>query len=448
MTPDNASIAKNGSTGKASTGNARITKAAKPVIELIPERAAVRTDSSTELHVLVRLVPPVPPTETRRPALNIALVIDRSGSMSGAKLRAAKAAATYAVQQLTADDRVSVITYDGEVQTIVPSTLAVDKMSILRAIERIESGGSTALHDGWVEGGVQVSRHLDPQRLNRVILLTDGQANVGETNADRIASDVHGLATRGVTTSTMGLGNDYNEDLLEAIATSGDGNYYFIEGAADLERIFASELKGIMATVGHTVSLGIEPQGGAKVMDVLNDLKRNEYDRLLLPNLIAGNAIEVVVKLQVPAQKQESDVCFFRLAWNTAQSAAKSSTATGKEHSTKRQVMREALVLPAVASSVWAALPEATQVSQAVALLEVARMRQKAIEEMERGDIAAARQQVTSARSYVQAAIPDAAMAAQEDAQFAALERDLEEGEVMHAAKSAKFANYNRRRSR
>ncbi len=187
-----------------------------------------------------------------------------------------------------------------------------------------------------------------------------------------------------------------------------------------------------MATVGHSVSLGIEPQGGAKVMDVLNDLHHNEYGRLLLPNLIAGNAIEVVVKLLVPAQKQESDVCFFRLAWNTAQSAARSSAATSKEHSTKRQVRRETLALPAVASSEWQALPEATQVSQAVwRCWKVARMRQKAIEEMERGDIAAARQQVASARSYVQAAIPDAAMAAQEDAQFASLQADLEQGEVM-----------------
>ncbi len=239
MTPDNASIAKNGSTGngsteKGSTGNARITKAAKPVIELIPERAGVRLDSSTELHVLVRIVPPVPPVATRRPALNIALVIDRSGSMSGSKLRAAKAAAIYAVQQLTADDRVSVTIYDDEVETIVPSTLALDKISIMRSIERIESGGSTALHAGWVEGGVQVSRHLAPKRLNRVLLLTDGQANAGETNADRIASDVHGLAKRGVTTSTMGLGNDYNEDLLEAIATSGDGNGIGFQGVDDL----------------------------------------------------------------------------------------------------------------------------------------------------------------------------------------------------------------------
>src|SRR4028119_931746 len=101
----------------------------------------------------------------------------------------------------------------------------------------------------------------------------------------------------------MAVGTDYNEDLLEAMAKSGDGNYYFIEGAAQLPAIFETEFQGLMATVGHTVSLGIEPQGGVEVADVLNELERNSYGRLLLSNLIAGNALQVVVRLSIPAQK-------------------------------------------------------------------------------------------------------------------------------------------------
>jgi Ca-activated chloride channel family protein len=186
------------------------------------------------LDVLVRIVPPQIESRGERPQLNLGLVIDRSGSMSGAKLRAARQAAIYAVEQLLPQDRISVTVFDNTVQTIVPSTLATDKSSIISRIQRIDTGGTTALYDGWYQGGIQVSQHLDPRGLNRVLLVTDGLANVGETNPDRIAGDVHGLAKRGVSTTTMGVGNDYQEDLLEAMANSGDGNYHFIEGRATL----------------------------------------------------------------------------------------------------------------------------------------------------------------------------------------------------------------------
>jgi len=405
----------------------------KPIVEMIPLKSAVRKDAPTELAILVRIVAPQMEIARERPQLNLGLVLDRSGSMSGAKLRAVKDAAKYAVQQLKATDRVAVTIYDSEVETIVPSTNAGNKETITRKINGIECGGATALHDGWVEGGMQVSRHLDTKGLNRVLLLTDGLANHGETNVDRICSDVKGLASRGVSTTTMGVGNDFNEDLLQAMSQSGDGNYYFIEGAGDLERIFAGELRGLMATVGHTVSLGIEPQGGSEAVDVMNDLERNKLGRLQLPNLVAGNAIEVVVKLQVSAQSVESDVCFVRLAWSTPDSS-------------ERFVVREALSLPSVSSGEWDALPENERVADAVALLETARIRQQAVEELERGDIAAARSSFSRGRSLA-GNIKDGAAAAEEAALFEVLDGDFDKGEHAHLSKLAKAHNYKRRRS-
>ena len=153
----------------------------------------------------VRVVPPTVRADKPRPALNLALVLDRSGSMQGDKLRAAKAAAACAIRALESDDRVSVTIFDDTIETIVPSTLAHDKTVILRELDRVQCGGSTALHAGWVEGGMQVGRHLDMRRLNRVILLTDGLANEGETNPDRICSDVNDRAQRGISTTTMGV---------------------------------------------------------------------------------------------------------------------------------------------------------------------------------------------------------------------------------------------------
>lgn len=405
----------------------------RPQIELIPERAAVCHDADTELHVLVRISAPQLPQTKERPPLNIALVIDRSGSMSGAKLQAAKAASCFAVQQLQPSDRVSVTIYDDNVETLVPSTLAENKTSILRSIEQVRSGGSTDLHGGWVDGATQVGRYLDNRNLNRVLILTDGLANAGVTEPDKIVADVKALATRGVTTSTLGVGNDYNEDLLEAMAVNGDGNYYFIEGASDLERIFASELQGLMATLGHTVSLGIEPQNGAKVQDVLNDLTRNSFGRLQLPNLVAGNAIEVVVKLHIPAQRSETALCNFRLAWSSPNQA-------------ERNKERVSLSLPVVSSSEWHDLPKDERVTSQVELMNVTRIRESAVKAIERGEVDEVMDFLGAAGSV--AAASPAAWAAEELREVEQLRNDLQSGERARALKFGKHSLYSKRRGR
>ena len=359
-----------------------------PTINLIPLREAVSSDSPTTLDVLVRIIPPEPEIELERPALNIGLVIDRSGSMQGQKMEYARQAACYAVEQLLPTDRVSVTIYDDQVETLIASTPAANKANIIHQIKRIHSRGSTALHAGWVQGGIQVSQHLNPEYLNRVILLSDGLANVGETNPDVIASDVHGLAQRGVSTTTMGIGDDYNEDLLEAMARSGDGNYYYIQSPQQLPNIFARELQGLMATIGTTVSLGIEPQGDITLAEVLNDLDVNVKGRYSLPNLVIGNPIEVVVRLKVPAMAQGSGLCYFRLAWNAPEQQ-------------KRQKLRVALRLPAVSSAQLREFPFNPEVQQQVALMMAARAKNEAVQLADRGNYEAASQLLQQTRQQM-----------------------------------------------
>jgi Ca-activated chloride channel family protein len=401
-----------------------------PTINLIPLREVVSSDSPTTLDVLVRIIPPEPEIELERPALNIGLVIDRSGSMGGQKMEYARQAACYAVEQLLPTDRVSVTIYDDQVETLVASTPAANKANITHQIKRIHSRGSTALHAGWVQGGIQVSQHLNPKYLNRVILLSDGLANVGETNPDVISSDVHGLAQRGVSTTTMGIGDDYNEDLLEAMARSGDGNYYYIQSPQQLPNIFARELQGLMATIGTTVSLGIEPQGDITLGEVLNDLDVNVNGRYSLPNLVIGNPIEVVVRLKVPPMAQESGLCYFRLAWNAPEQQT-------------RQKLRVALRLPAVSSAQLREFPFNPEVQQQVALMMAARAKNEAVQLADRGNYEAASQLLQQTRQQM-LTTPELSLTGPEAEALADLDSELQARNISSYRKMSRSQSHSR----
>lgn len=374
-----------------------------PEIQLIPLREAISTEQSTTLDLIVRIIPPELEEPLQRPVLNIGLVIDRSGSMEGKKIEYARQAAGYAVQQLLPTDRISVTIYDDQIDSLIPSTLAVGKADILRKIQQITARNTTALHEGWVQGGVQVSQYLNPQHLNRVILLSDGLANAGETNPDVICHDVQGLARRGVSTSTIGLGQDYNEDLMTAMARSGEGNYYYIQSPEQLPNIFSKELQGLATTMGTTVTLGIEPQAGVEIAEMLNDLDLNSNGRFKLPNLALGDPLEIVVRLKIPAMAQTVDLCYFRLAWNEP-----------NQH--ERQVMRQALRLPSVSSVELEALPFSSEVRQKVALLVSARAKKEAVKLIDRRDYASARQVLQQTKQQLQEQTDLPLMAAEADA--------------------------------
>ena len=395
----------------------------QPNLELIPLHGAIVTQQPMTLDVLIRITPPALPATTERAALNLSLVIDRSGSMRGPKIQQACEAACFAVENLLPSDRLSVVLFDNRITTLIPSTLATDKQALMAEIRKIRSGGSTALHDGWVEGGTQVSQYLHPNQLNRIILFSDGQANVGETRPDAISNDVHGLAQRGVSTSTLGIGQGYNEDLLAAMAASGDGNFFHIESADQLADIFETELSGLAATVGQRVSLGVEPQNGVKVLDVLNDFELTNTQRYKLPNLAVGSPINVVVRLQIPALPQATELFTVRLAWDD-------------RHQAGRQTLRSGLELPLVSPEQFSAFPADETVQPPVALLMAARARAEAIAFSDRGDLRSAQAALSDARSGFAGLSPSPAMAA-EQAALQDLETDYAAGRSASARKKA-----------
>ena len=348
-----------------------------PLVEVIPARNAVCNDATVTIDVLVRITPRLPEVHFPRPGLNLALVLDRSGSMAAArKMEYARQAAIFAVEQLLPTDRISVTLFDDQIETIVPATPVLDKPAIVRRIASATPRGSTDLYGGWVQGVRQTETGLVPGGINRVLLLSDGRANVGVTDPNILADEVRGFTARGIGTSTLGVGDDYNEDLMEAIALAGDGNYYFIESPAQLMDLFQSELHGLMVTSGQKVSLGLEAGEGVTIVDVLNDFDKLDTGRHKLPNLVLGMPIPVVIRLSVPARKMAGTLLNLRLAWDDPRVP-------------ERQVIRERLGgLPALPRSDWEALEIDESVREHEALLMAARAQKEASLAHERGDMA------------------------------------------------------------
>ncbi|MFC4640014.1 vWA domain-containing protein [Deinococcus hohokamensis] len=409
-----------------------------PRIELLPLRAALPAGQDSEVTVLARIHPaPAPRATAPRPPLNLCLVIDRSGSMDGPALAMARRATQVAIRALQPHDRVGVVAFDDEVTTVVPSQLVTDPERLVREVEGIAAGGMTALHRGWLEGAMQSAQHIDAQAINRVILLSDGQANQGEVRPQVIAEQVRGLAQRGVGTSTIGLGRDYDEHLLQAMAEAGDGNYEHIEDAEALPAYFQAELQGLTRTTAHTVSLGVEPNPAlsSRRVEILNDLPLNPLRRSQLPNLIDGHPTEVVFTVQVPAQFESPDlgITRVRLAW------------TGRDGVRRR--MRAQLNLPVVPPTVYEGLPDDPQVRVPLERLRAARVREQAVAYATAGQVHASRAVLADEHVRLRAFADELPLLAEEAATLQALNEDFGQDEQL-ARKRATSQSYKSRRTR
>ncbi|WP_330204917.1 vWA domain-containing protein [Cyanobacterium sp. Dongsha4] len=407
----------------------------RPQVQFICLRDAISSDGVTNLDVIVRITVPEIQTNRQRPPLNLGLVVDRSGSMGGDKIRYARQAAIYAVQQLAERDRISVTIYDDQIEVIIPSQQATDKQNIINRINSITPRNMTALYDGWLEGATQVSKYLQPEHLNRVILLSDGLANVGETNPDVIGNAVNGLSKRGVSTTTMGIGDDFNEDLMQGMALSGDGNYYFIQNPDQLPSIFNAELQGIMATIGQKVSLGIKTFAPVELVDVFNDLDKTEYGRYKLPNLIAGNQFDMVLRLKVPPMSESAPLVKFRLAYDDNETQS-------------RKITHHELQLPVVNSAQLNDYPFNEEVKAKVAQLMASRAKEEAIASLDRGDVWGTKERLQVAKEEMMASGVCFEMIAPEMVEMEDLLEDLEKGERQSMRKKAQFQNYQKRRNR
>ena len=268
-------------------------------IVLAPRRAGLKTGQDNTVEVLVRIQAPDAPVghAAERPAQAISLVIDRSGSMSGRPLAEAQRCADYVIGMLRPTDTVSLVQFDNRVQRLWPAVPLGDGAPLRAAIASIHAGGNTHLHGGWREG-VDTLADVAGSGLKRVILLSDGQANEGLTDPEAIAAQCAEWAAKGVTTSTYGLGNSFNEELMVAMAQAGGGNHYYGDTAEDLMDPFQQELELLGNLCLRNLRITATAPDGVEVQ-MVNGLPAIAGG-WRLPDLAWGAEAWAVIRLKVP----------------------------------------------------------------------------------------------------------------------------------------------------
>lgn len=281
----------------------------------------LEADKAQKTFVKISLTGIKPSKEfVKRTPTNIAIVLDKSGSMQGNKIRHAREAAIMAINQLGPEDIVSVVTYDTTVSVVVPATKVSNKNSIANMIRQIKANGSTALFAGVSKGADEIRKFISENRVNRVILLSDGLANVGPQSPSELGQLGTSLSKEGISVTTIGLGLGYNEDLMTQLAGYSDGNHAFVENAQDLAKIFQSEFGDVLSVIAQGVNIEIHCANGVRPIRILgrdSEVIGNKV-RTRLNQLYSTQEKYLILEVEVPPRKagQQKDIASVQVNYN------------------------------------------------------------------------------------------------------------------------------------
>lgn len=275
-------------------------------LHLATSQKFLPVNDTTLVHLMLQIVQPKIEMEGERLPLNVCFVIDRSGSMAGAKLEYTKQAVSFAINHLESEDMVSVVIFDSEVELLIPATRAVNKDQLIARVGQLQPLSTTNLSGALIEGADQVRKNYSRDKVNRVVLLTDGLANEGVTDPLKLAGMVKDINSSGISVSTLGVGTDFDEDLLVDLAEAADGNFYFIASPDAIPAIFEKELQGLLNVTGQNPSLHIKPAKGTILRMVYGyEPLWGNGAYIKLPDIYNGETKTVIAELVVKTGKPE-----------------------------------------------------------------------------------------------------------------------------------------------
>jgi Ca-activated chloride channel family protein len=357
-------------------------------LDIIPERPCIPVGEVASLPILLRLTAPTVPQMVRKP-LNLCLVIDRSGSMAGKKLRQTIASVKFVVERLAASDILSVVQFDERVKVVIPPGPVTDKAHLCRRLDAIDGGGQTNLSGGWLRGAACVREAKSPEYVNRVILLTDGQANHGIVDPAVLVTHAAELTEEGITTTTLGYGEDFNEDLLTALADAGRGNTYHVETADQAPTIFAKELEGLLTIAAQNVWVTFTPSSLVRRVDPCSAMEHQQAGKTLtvsLGDLVSEDARSILVSFRVAPTTQDGWVSLgsITVAYDDVVGGIRTKALTHE------------VLIGALSPEKVAAIPPDAAVGKELLMLRAAKVLQAAIAQADAGDLKEATQRLTA----------------------------------------------------
>ncbi len=272
-----------------------------------------------ESFVLVSVDAPADRILEERPPVDVSIVIDRSGSMKGSRLRNAVAAARGMVGRLDSNDRVSLVAYDGQAQLLMPATRVadMDPLRFEQTLLRLRHGGNTCLSCGLE---LAMDQLRGRSGVGRVLLLSDGKANRGLTTAVGLRGLGDQARRDEMAIASIGVDVDYDETTMFAVSEASNGRHYFVENPSALPAVFEQEREAMVGTVADRASVDVTLADGIELLEVVDrpHQRRGNTVSLSLGSFTSGDAKTALLRVLVrPGERERSQsVASVQLAYH------------------------------------------------------------------------------------------------------------------------------------
>lgn len=378
--------------------------------EFLLDYDVLTVEQPHKLYLMARFVSGPAPGDGKRRPLNLSLVIDRSGSMAGNKIDYTRQAAQFLVQHLGTHDTFSIVLYNDKIETLLPPERIDNKDAVVQLLEKIRVRGTTNLSGGWLEGCKHVAANLSGDTLNRVLLMSDGLANRGVKDTQQLVALARQKYEEGVSTTTMGLGNDFNEELMGDIAHSGGGAFYFIESPEVAPTIFQEELRGLLNVVGQNLTITLVPTQHVTGLKQLNAYPMSENGQTTsfrLGDIFGDEFKSLMLELSIPALSELGELQIATLRFEYDEIVGEHTEHRTNEIPVIINIKPQGSELPD---------PDA-HVARQVLLLKSAQARQKAVKAADKGEYETASEVLrTMVEEIEQAAVDDQELSEEREA--------------------------------